>query len=135
MASPVVIAVSRVYASAALVELHTNCPSLCIEHREYIIRIRVTGVMEAIRLVPKTISLRGLTWCICVAGSMAAEDQQPFFETLMAGILDHAAPNFTNCGTVLQIMKECWARKKSLPEEHVTWRNAMGILGICALLV
>ncbi|KAH7126388.1 fungal-specific transcription factor domain-containing protein [Dactylonectria estremocensis] len=126
-------AVSRVFATAALVELYTIYPDLCTTGSG--VSDAVARVMESIRLLPERVSLRGLTWPICIAGSMAGEDQQSFFDTMMTRILATSGPGFSNCGTVHQVMKQCWEHRKKHPGTPWNWRDAMDDMGICALLV
>ncbi|KPM38594.1 hypothetical protein AK830_g7991 [Neonectria ditissima] len=125
-------AVSRVFATAALVELHTICPELCTAN--FGVTDTVARMMESIRLLPDRVSLRGLTWPICIAGSMADPDQQPFFDTMMMKILSPSAPGFSNCDTMLRIMRQTWHHRDKYPGAW-NWRDAMKDMGICALLV
>ncbi|KAI1871235.1 uncharacterized protein JN550_004680 [Neoarthrinium moseri] len=133
--TPMITAVSRVFASAALVELHVICPSLHTATSRTSLREKIAQVIEAIRSVPEPVSSRGFPWSLCVAGAPAEEDQQPFFEDMLTSASNGALPGFTNCDTALRILKECWRLRKTFPEERWTWRAAMKSLEICALLV
>ncbi|KAH6980882.1 fungal-specific transcription factor domain-containing protein [Ilyonectria sp. MPI-CAGE-AT-0026] len=126
-------AVSRVFATAALVELYTLYPDLCMP--DLGVAEAVERVMASIRVLPERVSLRGLTWPICIAGSMANPDQQLFFETMMSKILNPSGPGFSNCDTVFRIMKHCWNYRRNHPGEPWNWRDGMKDMGICALLV
>lgn len=95
----------------------------------------VQAVIEALKLIPDTTSLRGLTWPMCVAGSMASPAQQPFFEDLLLNILGKSSPGFTNCETVLRIIRQCWYHRETYPGEVWNWRESMKAMGMCALLV
>jgi hypothetical protein len=130
---PLSVPVSRVFATAALVELYTVCSDLCPVGNE--VRDSVERVIDAIRRIPKRMSLRGLTWPICIAGSMAAPDQQAFFDTMMHMVLNNAGAGFSNCDTVWRIMKQCWQHRNDFPASPWNWRDAMASMGICALLV
>lgn len=125
--------ITRVYATVILVQLramsaNTESPSEAIYEA-------VADVIDALQSVPKGVSLRGVTWPMCVAGAMAAPDQQPFFENLIDGILEKAGDGFTNCDTVLRILKESWKDQECLDLDSSVPKNAMARLGICALLV
>ncbi|KXH37622.1 hypothetical protein CNYM01_08346 [Colletotrichum nymphaeae SA-01] len=95
----------------------------------------VSGVMDALQSVPDGLSLKPVTWAMCVAGAMAAPDQQPFFENLIEGILESSGSGFTNVDTVLRVLKECWKERYYHGTDNSVPRNAMSRLGICALLI
>ncbi|WYZ39638.1 hypothetical protein EsH8_III_001552 [Colletotrichum jinshuiense] len=125
--------ITRVYATAILVQLRAM--SANSESPSEAIYDAVADVIDALQSVPKGVSLRGVTWPMCVAGAMAAPDQQPFFENLIDGILEKAGDGFTNCDTVLRILKESWKDQECLDLDSSVPKNAMARLGICALLV
>ncbi|RFU72429.1 hypothetical protein TARUN_9825 [Trichoderma arundinaceum] len=130
---PVSDYISRVFAVGALVQLHvifaTTHPA------EANIYGAVASVMEELQQAPKGVSLRGVVWSICIAGSMAQPDQQPFFEHLMARILSKSNANFGNCGSVQRILRQCWTRRHEDPRGEWTWRDAMADLKDFPLLV
>lgn len=95
----------------------------------------VGKVIEAIKLVPEGVSLRCLTWPICISGSMADTSQQTFFEDILLDILGKAGPGFSNCDTVLRVVRQCWYHRVSYPGDVWNWRQAMRAMGMCALLV
>lgn len=66
---------------------------------------------------------------------MAAPDQQPFFDGLLMEDLERYGDTFTNCGTVLKVVRRCWERRRENPGDVWTWRDGMTDLGICALLI
>ncbi|KZF25158.1 hypothetical protein L228DRAFT_265632 [Xylona heveae TC161] len=130
---PIAVPISRVFACSAMVELYTTCPPLV--YTASAMQDAVANVIEAIRLFPENTSLRGLTWPVCVAGSMAEGDQQQYFETVMQKMLGGSGIGFTNCDTVSQIVKRCWHYRRNHPGQSWNWNDSMGAMGICALLV
>ena len=122
-----------VHAYAALVQLYSMAPSGT--HLSSRVFDAVQAVIDAIKNIPDTTSIRGLTWAICVAGSMAAPAQQTFFEDLLLKVLGKSGPGFSNCDTVLRIMRQCWYHRETYPGDTWNWKDAMKAMGICALLV
>ncbi|KAH7143539.1 fungal-specific transcription factor domain-containing protein [Dactylonectria macrodidyma] len=98
--------VTRIFATTALVQLSTidASPAILATTQED----SITRVIEAMDQLPNDVSLRGLTWPITVVGS------------------------FSNCGTVLRVIRHCWNRDT---DSYWTPRRAMADMGICALLV
>lgn len=124
---------TRVYATAILVQI---C-ALSTSDEKYSEEIHrsVERVIQALLKVPKGTSLRGMTWPICVAGAVASQSQQAFFTDLLGEILERAGTGFTNCGTVLLILKESWKLNDGFSCNRNAVRSAMERLGIRALLV
>ncbi|KAK0376266.1 hypothetical protein CLIM01_06392 [Colletotrichum limetticola] len=129
--------ITRIYATAVLVQLHTISANIedAPENALETIHNAVSGVMDALQSVPDGLSLKPVTWAMCVAGAMAAPDQQPFFENLIEGILESSGSGFTNVDTVLRVLKECWRERDYHGTDNSVPRNAMSRLGICALLI
>ncbi|KAH6603544.1 hypothetical protein Trco_008319 [Trichoderma cornu-damae] len=130
---PVSLYISRVFAAGALVQLHVIFAST--HPSEANIYGAVASAMDELRQAPKGLSLRGAVWPICIAGSMAQPDQQPFFEHLMARMLNKSTTNFGNCGSVQRILRQCWTRRHEDPRGEWTWRDAMEDVGDFPLLV
>ncbi|GJN78286.1 hypothetical protein PLIIFM63780_001779 [Purpureocillium lilacinum] len=132
---PISDALTKVFASAALVQLHTTVPGTSLA--EATVHNAVSRVIDALRELPSWVAVRGLAWPIAVAGSVAtAGEQQDFFEDLMRErVLDGSGGGFTNCGTVLRVLGHCWEHAKQWPGETWTWRDGMADMGICALLI
>ena len=132
---PISDALTKVFASAALVQLHTTVPGTSLA--EATVHNAVSRVIDALRELPSWVAVRGLAWPIAVAGSVAtAGEQQDFFEDLMRQrVLDGSGGGFTNCGTVLRVLGHCWEHAKQWPGETWTWRDGMADMGICALLI
>ncbi|KAL0937102.1 uncharacterized protein CTRU02_206833 [Colletotrichum truncatum] len=126
-------AVTRVYATAIFVQLQTL--SATDDEFEKEVFEAVEEVIDAIQRVPKGISLRGVTWPLCVAGAPAKDEQQPFFRSLLEEILEISGTGFTNCGTVLEILKESWKHQDGHRHDRHAAKSAMERLGISALLV
>ncbi|KAK7455691.1 hypothetical protein CaCOL14_012767 [Colletotrichum acutatum] len=129
--------ITRIYATAVLVQLHTISANTedPPENALGIIYNAVADVMAAFQSVPDGLSLKPVTWAMCVAGAMAGPDQQPFFENLIEGILESSGSGFTNVDTVLRVLKECWKEQNYYGTDDSVPRNAMSRLGICALLI
>jgi hypothetical protein len=122
-----------VFAAGALVHLHlilsTTHPA------EADIHGAVAAVIKELEQAPEKVSLRGVVWTICLAGSMARPDQQPFFERLMTRILSTAETNFGNCESVQRILRHCWTKRHEDPLAEWTLRDAMAEIGDYPLLV
>lgn len=134
--APVSYYISRVFATGALVLLHFILSST--HPAEADIYGAVGFVMGELRQAPAHVSLRGVVWTICIAGSLAQPDQQPFFEHLMTRILNKgnkSHPNFGNCESVQRILRQCWTKRHEDPLGDWTWRDAMAQLGDFPLLV
>ena len=114
-------------------QLHTAI--LAIVSSEEDIYHAVSGTIDALRKLPPWVSVRGLAWPISVAGAVAAPDQQAFFEDLLQRVLQTADSGFTNCGTVLRVLRRCWEHRRQYPDKVWTWQDGMTDLGMCALLV
>lgn len=123
------------FATAALVELCVELSHLPLPSLRKKIRRRVADVIDALEAVPKSVSLRGLSWAICVAAASAEDEKQLFFKSLIKEIMKDTIPGFTNFDTVLTIVENCWSRRLEAPHEHWTWRTTMNSMGICALLL
>ncbi|KAK2599170.1 hypothetical protein QQS21_005360 [Conoideocrella luteorostrata] len=111
-------AITIVFATAALVQLQTLGSALKTH----------TGLHSGI-------TFRGLAWPIATAGSVATADQQSFFEAAMQSVLDTSGPGFTNCGTVLEVLRRCWQYQEDNAGQVWTWQEGMRAMGICALLL
>ncbi|KAH7159541.1 fungal-specific transcription factor domain-containing protein [Dactylonectria estremocensis] len=122
--------VTRIFATTALVQLFTidASPRILATDSE----VAITRVIDAIDQLPNDVSLRGLTWPITVVGCLARAEQQDFFEKILEGILKQPNSAFSNCGTVLRVIRHCWGRDT---DSCWTPRRAMADMGICALLV
>jgi hypothetical protein len=127
--------VTRVYALAGLVQLHTILwgPHPCISEISSAVAKAVLAINELNKM---KLSIRGLVWSICVVGCMAEPCHQPFFENLISTALDQSAgSDFGNVEYSLHIMRKCWEKHIISPLEGYDWRNAMADLNICVLLI
>lgn len=134
---PVSHYISRVFATGALVLLYVILSS--IHPSEANIYAAVASVISELQQAPSDVSLRGVVWSICIAGSMAQPDQQAFFEHLMTRILNKTTnkttKDFGNCGSVQRILRQCWTKRHEDPRSEFTWRDAMEDIGDFPLLV
>ncbi|RHZ58368.1 hypothetical protein CDV55_106461 [Aspergillus turcosus] len=73
--------VTRVFAAAALVQLYALTADNALS--PYNIHVAVDETISAIRRVPRHLSRRGLSWPLCIAGSLANADQQSIFDKFM----------------------------------------------------
>ncbi|KAM0264926.1 hypothetical protein ACHAQJ_000442 [Trichoderma viride] len=130
---PVSHYISRVFAAGALVLLYVILSST--HPSEARIYTAVASVIDELQQAPSGVSLRGVVWSICIAGSMAQPDQQAFFEHLMTRILNKVTKDFGNCGSVQRILRQCWTKRHEDPTSEWTWRDAMEEIGDFPLLV
>ncbi|EFY94120.1 Zn(2)-C6 fungal-type DNA-binding domain protein [Metarhizium robertsii ARSEF 23] len=126
-----VYAITMVFATAALVQIETmrNAPSPGMR-----LYTRVARAIEAMEDLPAGVTFRGLAWPVATVGAVAASDQQNFFERAMKDVLDTSGSEFTNCGTVLNVLRRCWQHQRESGLVW-TWQDGMTAMGICALLL
>ncbi|EFY88518.1 hypothetical protein MAC_05412 [Metarhizium acridum CQMa 102] len=126
-----VYAITMVFATAALVQIETmrNAPSPSMR-----LYSRVARVVDAMEGLPAGVTFRGLAWPVATVGAVAASDQQSFFERAMRDVLDTSGSEFTNCGTVLDVLQRCWQHRRESGSVW-TWQDGMSAMGICALLL
>lgn len=126
-----VYAITMVFATAALVQIETmrNAPSPGVR-----LYTRVARAIEAMEDLPAGVTFRGLAWPVATVGAVAASDQQSFFERAMKDVLDTSGSEFTNCGTVLNVLRRCWQHQRESGLVW-TWQDGMTAMGICALLL
>ena len=129
----VVVTITRVFASAALVQLHTITSGAFSNVPET--RLAVKRTMSALKHVADYQDLRGLIWPLCLSGCMAQPHQQPFFRDLLLRVIGDAGQEFGNCTTVLRILEACWEGRLHDPTQEWNWEKAMTDLRICGLLV
>jgi hypothetical protein len=125
--------VTRLYATAALVQLHTIDPdSRLTDHR---LRHAVARVLHNLQRIEKDLSIRGVAWVLCIVGSVAHLAEQKIFEGMLTEVLDNTTSGFTNCDTVLRIIRHAWTQQRQCPAQLWTARRAMADMGISALLL
>lgn len=129
----VVFKVTRVFASAALVQLHSIVHGALPGHKD--IETAVQKTVKALEQVQDYQDMRGLIWPICIAGCMAEEHQQQVFEHLIKKVIGESLQDFGNSTTVLRIMQKCWNLRLSQPQKDWNWQSTMSEMGICGLLV
>lgn len=129
----VVLTITRVFASAALVQLHTITSGAFPNVPET--QFAVKRTMNALKQVTDYQDLRGLIWPLCLSGCMAQAHQQPFFRDLLRKVIGDAQQEFGNCTTVLRVLEACWESQLHDPTQEWNWEQAMADLHICGLLV
>ncbi|EXJ77214.1 hypothetical protein A1O3_10372 [Capronia epimyces CBS 606.96] len=130
---PITHTVTRVFASAALVQLHTIMSGAIPSLPE--VRGAVDRTIGALEQVRELQDMRGLIWPICISGCMAEPSRQAYFETLVRDILGNSEQDFGNSATILRVMKKCWESRLLDEDQQWDWKRAMSELNICALLV
>lgn len=80
-------------------------------------------------------SLRGLVWPICIAGSLANTAQQEQIGEIMKVVASSGDTSFGNCDSVMGVLKYCWRNETSGGTNAKPWRTAMAAMGHCVLLI
>ncbi|XEU97403.1 hypothetical protein FSHL1_002689 [Fusarium sambucinum] len=127
--------VTRIFAAAALVQLDAVSAEVSKDITSTRMRRAVSRVILEIKMANEMVSPRQLSWPICVAGCMADQDQQPFFEELVDGVLSKGTGMIGNCGIVRDILRTSWKNKVEKPNEQWDCSNTMRQMDICALLI
>lgn len=130
---PVNRIVSRIFASAARVQLHTILSGAFPHLPEVLAAVERT--ISALEMVQDFQDMRGLIWPLCITGCMADSSQQPFFERLIKNVLGDSPQDFGNSTAVLEIMRKCWHGREVDDSQEWDWERAMTEMNICALLV
>ncbi|KAM0408412.1 hypothetical protein ACHAPD_011888 [Fusarium lateritium] len=127
--------VTRIFAAAALVQLDAVSAEVSKDITSTRMRRAVSRVILEIKMANQMVSPRQLSWPICVAGCMADQDQQPFFEALLDGVLSKGTGMIGNCVIVRDILRTSWKNKVGKPNEQWDCSNTMQQMDICALLI
>ncbi|KAM0426843.1 hypothetical protein ACHAQK_012279 [Fusarium lateritium] len=127
--------ITRIFAAAALTQLAVMSAEVSRNSLLTPTRRAVSRVMLEIKMSCRTVSTRQLSWPICVAGCIADQDQQPFFEALLNSVLCEGAGMIGNCGIVRDILRACWRNKIEQLDEQWDCGSTMKQMGICALLI
>ncbi|EHK21699.1 uncharacterized protein TRIVIDRAFT_209372 [Trichoderma virens Gv29-8] len=127
--------VTRIFAAAALVQLQVLNAQISPSPSPTKIRRAVSRTISEIQVTRGTISPRQMSWPICVVGCVADADQRFFFENLLENVLSEGSSIFGNCGTVLDIMRNCWKFQVEQPDFQWDCSCAMKKMGISALLI
>ncbi|KAH7247277.1 fungal-specific transcription factor domain-containing protein [Fusarium redolens] len=98
--------VSHIFALASLVLSSTIVSGPWASLPE--VKETVAKAVDVLRGWPRAIPLQGLVWPLYIIGCMADAEQQGFFESLLTNLIKECG-GFGNSGTVLKIMKSCWA--------------------------
>ncbi|KAL7904167.1 fungal-specific transcription factor domain-containing protein [Trichoderma velutinum] len=126
---------TRIFAAAALVQLQVLGAQISPRPPSTKIRRAVSRTILEIQVTRGTISPRQITWPICVVGCVADTDQRLFFQHLLENVLSEGSIIFGNCGTVLDIMRNCWKFQVEQPDVQWDCSSAMKQMGIRALLI
>lgn len=127
--------VTRVFATAALVQMYTIVPGYKPDTQT--IHESIEDNIAAIRSIRDPQDIRCLVWPICISGSLAIKSKQrEFYERTLKSALNRATRDFGNCATLLQILQWCWNSKgeNSLAHDGKDWRHAMADIGSCLLV-
>lgn len=127
--------VTRIFAAAALAQLTSLTVEVSTDISVTVVRRSVSRVILEIKMAPQMVSPRHLSWPICVAGCLADQDQQPFFEALLSTVLSEGTGMIGNCGTVRDILRACWRNKVDRPDQQWDCSSTMKQLDIYALLI
>ena len=127
--------VTRIFATATLAQLaslSSNAPDDIASSR---VRRAVSRVILEIQMAGQTVTPRQLSWPLCVAGCLADQDQQGFFEVFLNSVVSERTKMIGNCGTIRDILNACWANKIERPNERWDSSSTMKQMGIYALLI
>ncbi|KAH7207725.1 fungal-specific transcription factor domain-containing protein [Fusarium oxysporum] len=127
--------VTRIFAAAALAQLAALSTEVLKNISPTVVRRGVSRVILEMKVASQMVSPRQLSWPICVAGCLADQDQQPFFEALLNGVLSEGTGMIGNCGTVRDILRACWRNKAEQPNQQWDCSITMKQLDIHALLI
>lgn len=127
--------VTRIFATAALVQLQILTADVSCDHSPSKLRRAVSRVILEIQMFQNPPSARSIIWPICIAGCLADQDQRAFFQELITDILSGATGMIGNCDTALKIMQRCWELKTERPDERWECGCVMVEMGMCTLLI
>lgn len=85
----------------------------------------IAQVINVLNQASKIMSLRGLVWPICIAGSLAKIPQQLQIRAIMDHIAVRGDMSFGNCGSVMRILEYCWRNRMDDCIGTKPWRAAM----------
>lgn len=127
--------ITRIFATATLAQLaslSSNSPDDIASSR---VRRAVSRVILEIQMAGQTVTPRQLSWPLCVAGCLADQDQQGFFEIFLNSVVSEGIGMIGNCGTIRDILKVCWVNKIERPNKRWDCSSTMKQMGIYALLI
>lgn len=127
--------VTRIFAAATLTQLASVSSNASNDTKSIRVRRAVSRVILEIQMAGQTVTPRQLSWPLCVAGCLADQDQQDFFQRFLDTVLFEGIGMIGNCGTVRDILKACWTNKIEKPNEHWDCSSTMKDIGIYALLI
>jgi hypothetical protein len=127
--------VTRIFAAATLAQLAALSAGVSKGISSTRTRRAVSRVVLEIKMAYQIVCPRQLSWPLCVAGCLADQDQQEFFEVFLNSVLTEGTGMIGNCGTVRDILRACWANKVEKPDEQWDCSSTMKQVGINALLI
>jgi hypothetical protein len=127
--------VTRIFAAATLAQLAALSAEASKDISSTRTRRAVSRVILEIKMACQIVCPRQLSWPICVAGCLADQNQQEFFEVFLNGVLAEGTGMIGNCGTVRDILRACWANKFEKPDEQWDCSSTMEQIGVNALLI
>lgn len=127
--------ITRIFAAATLAQLAAVSAEASKDISSTRTRRAVSRVILEIKMARQIVCPRQLSWPICVAGCLAHQDQQEFFEVFLNSVLAEGTGMIGNCGTVRDILRACWANKVEKPDEHWDCSSTMEQIGVSALLI
>lgn len=104
----------------------------CFSESPYAVIAQLISVLNQ---ASKIMSLRGLVWPICIAGSLADVPQQLQIRAIMDHIAAGGDMSFGNCGSVMRILECCWRNRTDECAGTKPWRAAMASTEDYVLLI
>jgi len=126
-----VLFVTNIFASAAIIYLHTVITSSDVSPS--LVQLALRNTIESMRMVTDPRMFRGLIWPLCVAGCMASSKaDQDFFRICAAGAVNDSR-SFGNSGKALDILERSWLLQRERGK-LVDCTAAIKDMGSCVLL-
>ena len=128
--------VTQINAMSALTYLHVVVSGPQPESPE--IRETVRNTIDALRNIPHPQLVRAMQWPILVSGSMALEEEEPFFRQLIcgSGVVSETAIGLG--WNILKILEQCW-RTRGNNEFELSgeghWASVIASIGIQVVVV
>lgn len=96
----------------------------------------ITLLVDILNQASDVMSLRGLMWPICIAGSLAERSQQGLIRRALGCIRAEGDTSFGNCDSVIRALEMCWAKgRDELNQNTQPWLAAMAGIGRFVLLI
>lgn len=96
----------------------------------------ITLLVDILNQARDVMSLRGLMWPICIAGSLADRSQQGQIRRVLDCIAAEGDTSFGNCDSVTRVLEMCWAKGRDELDQNIQpWLSAMAAFGSHVLLI